>query len=97
MSSSVFVVPMSQLSMVGVEFINMNVSKPLFSEPDLSSSSSSLSSSSALFLTATSSGESMLANLSVNNVRLTEGDGVVVAKSVAEGETFVVQNVTIDD
>eukprot|EP00770_Monocercomonoides_exilis_P016036 MONOS_15987.1-p1 / transcript=MONOS_15987.1 / gene=MONOS_15987 / organism=Monocercomonoides_exilis_PA203 / gene_product=unspecified product / transcript_product=unspecified product / location=Mono_scaffold01447:3-8803(-) / protein_length=2427 / sequence_SO=supercontig / SO=protein_coding / is_pseudo=false len=93
-SSSVFVVPLLQLSMVGVEIKNMNVSKSLFSEPALSSSSSS---SSALFLTATSSGESTLANLTVTNVKLTEGDGVAVAKSVAEGETFVVQNVTIED
>eukprot|EP00770_Monocercomonoides_exilis_P014649 MONOS_14595.1-p1 / transcript=MONOS_14595.1 / gene=MONOS_14595 / organism=Monocercomonoides_exilis_PA203 / gene_product=unspecified product / transcript_product=unspecified product / location=Mono_scaffold01031:5732-14599(-) / protein_length=2873 / sequence_SO=supercontig / SO=protein_coding / is_pseudo=false len=93
-SSSVFVVPLSQLSMIDVEIINMNVSEPLFSEPVLSSFSFS---SSALFLTASTSGESMLTNVSVRNVRLTEGDGVVVAKSVAEGETFVVQNVTIED
>ncbi|KAH7821348.1 uncharacterized protein MONOS_8720 [Monocercomonoides exilis] len=93
-SSSVFVVPLLQLSMVGVEIKNMNVSKSLFTEPALSSSSSS---SSALFLTATSSGENMIANLTVTNVKLIEGDGVVVAKSVAEGETFVVQNVTVED
>ncbi|KAH7821337.1 uncharacterized protein MONOS_8731 [Monocercomonoides exilis] len=93
-SSSVFVVPLSQLSMVGVEIKDMNASEPLFTEPVLSSSSLS---SSALFLTATASGESILANLSVKNVRLIEGDGVVAAKSVAEGETFVVQNVTIED
>ncbi|KAH7830978.1 uncharacterized protein MONOS_4393 [Monocercomonoides exilis] len=37
MSSSVFVVPLSQLSMADVEIKNMNVSKPLFSEPDLPS------------------------------------------------------------
>ncbi|KAH7817804.1 uncharacterized protein MONOS_1900 [Monocercomonoides exilis] len=99
MSSSVFVVPLSQLSMVGVEIKDMNVSKPLFSEPNLSSSSSSLSSLSsfALYLTATASGDSVLANVKVMNVRLTEGDGVVVAKSVKAGETFVVQNVTIED
>ncbi|KAH7829284.1 uncharacterized protein MONOS_17164 [Monocercomonoides exilis] len=91
MSSSVFVVPLSQLSMVGVEIINMNVSKPLFSEPDPSSPSPSSSSSlpsSALYLTATASGESVLANVKVTNVKLTEGDGVVVAKSVKAGETF---------
>ncbi|KAH7821297.1 uncharacterized protein MONOS_7841 [Monocercomonoides exilis] len=93
-SSSVFVVPLSQLSMADVEIINMNISQSLFSEPALSSSSSS---SSALFLTATSSGESTLANLTVKNVKLAEGDGVVVAKSVKEGETFIVQNVTIED
>ncbi|KAH7829499.1 uncharacterized protein MONOS_3684 [Monocercomonoides exilis] len=99
MSSSVFVVPLSQLSMVDVEIINMNISESLFSEPDLSSPSSSSSSfsSSSLFLTSTVSGESMLANLSVKNVKLTEGDGVIVAKSVAEVETFVVRNVTIED
>ncbi|KAH7817948.1 uncharacterized protein MONOS_13561 [Monocercomonoides exilis] len=101
MLSSVFVVPLSQLSMVGVEIKDMNVSKPLFSEPDLSSSSSSSSlsslSSSALYLTATASGDSVLANMKVMNVKLTEGDGVVVAKSVKAGETFVVKNVTIED
>ncbi|KAH7831544.1 uncharacterized protein MONOS_9183 [Monocercomonoides exilis] len=99
MSSSVFVVPLSQL-LTDVEIKDMNVSKPLFYEPNQSSpSSSSLSSlsSSALYLTATFSGESMIANLSVKNVRLIEGDEVVVAKSVAEGETFVVQNVTVED
>ncbi|KAH7829199.1 uncharacterized protein MONOS_17143 [Monocercomonoides exilis] len=92
MSSSVFVVPLSQLSMVDVEIINMNVSKSLFSEPDLSSPSSSSSllslSSTALYLTATASGDSVLANVKVTNVKLTEGDGVVVAKSVKAGETF---------
>ncbi|KAH7819042.1 uncharacterized protein MONOS_4378 [Monocercomonoides exilis] len=92
-SSSVFVVPLSQLSMVSVEIINMNISKSLFSESDISSSSSS----SALFLTATTSEESVLANLSVKNVKLTSGDGVVVEKSVKEGETFVVTNITIED
>ncbi|KAH7823034.1 uncharacterized protein MONOS_1354 [Monocercomonoides exilis] len=95
MSSSVFVAPLSQLLMTDVEIINMNVSKSLFSEPDISSSFSS--SSSTLFLTSTASGESMLANVKVTNVKLTEGDGVVVAKSVKAGETFVVKNVTIED
>eukprot|EP00770_Monocercomonoides_exilis_P014502 MONOS_14448.1-p1 / transcript=MONOS_14448.1 / gene=MONOS_14448 / organism=Monocercomonoides_exilis_PA203 / gene_product=unspecified product / transcript_product=unspecified product / location=Mono_scaffold01003:18137-20315(+) / protein_length=594 / sequence_SO=supercontig / SO=protein_coding / is_pseudo=false len=93
MSSSVFVVALSQLLMTDVEIINMNVSKSLFSEPDLSSSSSSSSSlssssSSALYLTATASGDSVLANVKVTNVKLTEGDGVVVAKSVKAGEIF---------
>ncbi|KAH7827014.1 putative Protein tyrosine and serine/threonine kinase [Monocercomonoides exilis] len=98
MSSSVFVVPLSQLSMVGVEIKDMNVSKPLFSEPNLSSPSSSSSlSSSALYLTATASRDSVLANAKVTNVKLTEGDGVVVAKSVKVGETFVVKNMTIED
>ncbi|KAH7818506.1 uncharacterized protein MONOS_16188 [Monocercomonoides exilis] len=92
--SSVFVVALSQLSMVDVEIINMNVSKSLFSEPNQSSSSLS---SSALYLTATASGDSELANVKVTNVKLTEGDGVVVAKSVKAGKIFTVQYVTIDD
>ncbi|KAH7815538.1 uncharacterized protein MONOS_7156 [Monocercomonoides exilis] len=96
-SSSLFVVALSQLSMAGVEIKDMNVSKPLFSEPNLSSSSSSSSlSSSTLFLTSTTSEESLLANLTVMNVKLTEGDGVVVAKSVKSEETFVVSNITIE-
>ncbi|KAH7819444.1 uncharacterized protein MONOS_7142 [Monocercomonoides exilis] len=67
----------------------MNVSKSLFSEPDLPSPSSSSSlSSSALYLTATASGDSVLANVKVMNVKLTEGDEVVVAKIVKAGETF---------
>ncbi|KAH7822438.1 uncharacterized protein MONOS_14577 [Monocercomonoides exilis] len=94
MSSSVFVVSLLQLSMVDVEIKDMNISQSLLSEPVLSPFSSS---SSYLFLTATSSGESMLKNVSVRNVKLIEGDGVVVAKSVKEGETFIVQNVTIED
>ncbi|KAH7830592.1 uncharacterized protein MONOS_699 [Monocercomonoides exilis] len=94
MSSSVFVVALSQLSMVDVEIINMNVSEPLLSEPDLSSSSSL--SSSSMYLTATASGDSVLVNVKVKNVKLTERDGVVVVKSVKEGETFVVKNVTIE-
>eukprot|EP00770_Monocercomonoides_exilis_P016416 MONOS_16379.1-p1 / transcript=MONOS_16379.1 / gene=MONOS_16379 / organism=Monocercomonoides_exilis_PA203 / gene_product=unspecified product / transcript_product=unspecified product / location=Mono_scaffold01690:2871-5286(+) / protein_length=762 / sequence_SO=supercontig / SO=protein_coding / is_pseudo=false len=59
-SSSVFVVALSQLSMVGVEIKDMNVSESLFSESVLSFSSSS--SSSALLLTVTASGKSMMAN-----------------------------------
>ncbi|KAH7832033.1 uncharacterized protein MONOS_412 [Monocercomonoides exilis] len=87
MSSSVFVVPLSQLSMTDVEIKDMNVSKPLFSEPDLSSPSSS-----ALFLTSTTSGESILANLSVKNVKLTSGGGVVLTKTAAERcDTFTVE------
>ncbi|KAH7827007.1 uncharacterized protein MONOS_4819 [Monocercomonoides exilis] len=94
MSLSAFVVLLSQLSMVDVEIKDMNVSKPLLSEPDPSSSSSS---SSSLFLTAIASRDSVLANVKVTNVKLTEGDGVVAAKSVKAGETFVVRNVTIED
>ncbi|KAH7815908.1 uncharacterized protein MONOS_866 [Monocercomonoides exilis] len=98
MSSSVFVVSLTQLSMVDVVIKNMNVSKPLFSEQNLSSPSSSSSlSSSALYLIVTASGDSELANVKVTNVKLTEGDGVVVAKCVTEGETFVVKNVTIEN
>eukprot|EP00770_Monocercomonoides_exilis_P009411 MONOS_9366.1-p1 / transcript=MONOS_9366.1 / gene=MONOS_9366 / organism=Monocercomonoides_exilis_PA203 / gene_product=unspecified product / transcript_product=unspecified product / location=Mono_scaffold00384:22396-30918(+) / protein_length=2841 / sequence_SO=supercontig / SO=protein_coding / is_pseudo=false len=93
-SSSVFVVALSQLSMVGVEIKNMNISQSLFSEQD---QSPSFSLSSSLFSAGTESTESILANMNVKNVKLTNGDGVVVAKSVAEGETFVVQNVTIED
>ncbi|KAH7815478.1 uncharacterized protein MONOS_9749 [Monocercomonoides exilis] len=77
-SSSVFVVPLSQLSMVGVEIKDMNVSKPLLSEPEHSSK------------------ESVLANVTIRNVKLRSGDGVVVAKSMKTGETFVVSNITIE-
>ncbi|KAH7831909.1 uncharacterized protein MONOS_9379 [Monocercomonoides exilis] len=96
MSSSVFVVHLSQLSMIDAEIINMNVSEPLFSEPNQSSSSSSSLSSSVLYLTATASGDSVLANVKVTNVKLTEGDGVVMTKSVKAGETFVVWNTTME-
>ncbi|KAH7819466.1 uncharacterized protein MONOS_17912 [Monocercomonoides exilis] len=78
-SSSVFVVPLSQLSMVGVEIKDMNISKPLFSEPEHSSE------------------ESVLSNVTLRNVKLKIGDGVVVAKSVKSEETFVVSNITIED
>ncbi|KAH7816894.1 uncharacterized protein MONOS_9110 [Monocercomonoides exilis] len=94
MSSSVFVVLLSQLSVVDVEIKDMNVLKPLFSEQNLPTFSSP---SSVLYLTATAPGDSVMANVKVTNVNLTTGDGVVVAKSVKEGETFVVQNVTIED
>ncbi|KAH7829885.1 uncharacterized protein MONOS_1419 [Monocercomonoides exilis] len=93
-SSSVFVVPLSQLSMVDVEIKEINISQSLFSEPVLSSSSSS---SSALLLTTATSKESSLANITVKNVKLESGDGVVVAKSVVEEETFVVWNSTFED
>ncbi|KAH7815519.1 uncharacterized protein MONOS_7424 [Monocercomonoides exilis] len=94
MSSSVFVALLSQLLMTDVEIKDLNVSKPLFSEQDLSSSSLSLS---ALLMTYQESGDSVLANVKVTNVKLTEGDGVVMAKSVKAEETFVVKNVTIED
>ncbi|KAH7829918.1 uncharacterized protein MONOS_2295 [Monocercomonoides exilis] len=94
MSSSVFVVPLSQLSMIDVEIKEMNISQSLLSEPVLSSFSSS---SSALLLTTATSKESSLANITVKNVKQANGDGVVVAKSVAEEETFVVWNATFED
>ncbi|KAH7829865.1 uncharacterized protein MONOS_1437 [Monocercomonoides exilis] len=93
-SSSVFVVSLSQLSMVDVEIKEINISQSLFSEPVLSSSSSS---SSALLLTTATSKESSLANITVKNVKLESGDGVVVAKSVAEEETLAVWNTTFED
>ncbi|KAH7829877.1 uncharacterized protein MONOS_1426 [Monocercomonoides exilis] len=95
-SSSVFVVLLSQLSIADAEMKDMNNSQSLFSEPDLSSSLFS-SSSSALLLTTSTSKESTLANITVKNVKQVNGDGVVVAKSVAEEETFVVWNSTFED
>ncbi|KAH7816772.1 uncharacterized protein MONOS_15097 [Monocercomonoides exilis] len=94
-SSSVFVVPLSQLSMIDVEIKDMCISKPLFSEP-ISSTSFSLSLSS-LYLTSTTLRESVLANVTVMNVKLMKGDGVVVAKIVDKEETFVVCNTTIEN
>ncbi|KAH7815495.1 uncharacterized protein MONOS_5422 [Monocercomonoides exilis] len=78
-SSSLFVVPLSQLSMADVEIKDMNVSEPLFSEPEHSSK------------------ESVLSNVTIQNVKLRSGDGVVVAKNVKSEETFVVSNITIED
>ncbi|KAH7822649.1 uncharacterized protein MONOS_7266 [Monocercomonoides exilis] len=81
MSSSVFVVVLSQLSMDQ-------------SPSSSSSSSSSLSSlsSSALYLTATASGDSVLANVKVMNVKFTSGDGVVAAKAVEAGKSFSIRS-----
>ncbi|KAH7819644.1 uncharacterized protein MONOS_13677 [Monocercomonoides exilis] len=78
-STSVFVVPLSQLSMVGVEIKDMNISEPLFSEPEHSSE------------------ESVLSNVTIQNVKLKIGDGAVVAKNVKSEETFVVSNITIEN
>ncbi|KAH7822656.1 uncharacterized protein MONOS_7274 [Monocercomonoides exilis] len=81
MTSSVFVMKLSQLAMTDVEIKNMKVSQPLFAEPSS---------------TEDASDESFLSNVIVRNVNLTEGDGVVVAKSVKSGEAFVVWNITIE-
>ncbi|KAH7819323.1 uncharacterized protein MONOS_9724 [Monocercomonoides exilis] len=80
-SSSVFVVALSQLRMIDVEIKDMKVSQPLFSEPSSGEAESE---------------ESFLSNVTIRNVNLTEGDGVVVAKSVNREETFVVSNATIE-
>ncbi|KAH7822672.1 uncharacterized protein MONOS_10737 [Monocercomonoides exilis] len=81
MTSSVLIVKLSQLAMTDVEIKNMKVSQPLFAEPSP---------------TEDVSDESFLSNVTVRNVNLTEGDGVVVAKSVNGDETFVVSNTTIE-
>ncbi|KAH7820145.1 uncharacterized protein MONOS_12695 [Monocercomonoides exilis] len=80
-SASVFDVALNQLKISAVEIKNMKMSQPLFSEP----SSAGLT-----------SGESVLGNLTIRNVNRTTGDGVVIAKSVKGGETFVVWNTTIE-
>ncbi|KAH7818066.1 uncharacterized protein MONOS_5094fu5095 [Monocercomonoides exilis] len=80
-SSSVFEVALRQLKMIDVEIENMKISQPLFAEP---------------LSTGSASGESLLGNVTIRNVNRTEGDGVVIAKSVKEGETFVVWNTTIE-
>ncbi|KAH7827838.1 uncharacterized protein MONOS_14192 [Monocercomonoides exilis] len=81
-SASVFVVALRQLKMSDVEIKNMEVAQPLFSE---------------LFMEGSASGESVLSNVTVRNVNRTGGNGVVMAKSVQEGETFVVQNISIEN
>eukprot|EP00770_Monocercomonoides_exilis_P014349 MONOS_14295.1-p1 / transcript=MONOS_14295.1 / gene=MONOS_14295 / organism=Monocercomonoides_exilis_PA203 / gene_product=unspecified product / transcript_product=unspecified product / location=Mono_scaffold00973:12275-17305(+) / protein_length=1677 / sequence_SO=supercontig / SO=protein_coding / is_pseudo=false len=81
-SSFVFEVVLRQLKMIDVEIENMKISQPLFSEP---SSTGSLS------------GERLLGNVTIRNVNLTEGDGVVISKSVKGEETFAVKNVTIEE
>ncbi|KAH7826404.1 uncharacterized protein MONOS_4219fu4220 [Monocercomonoides exilis] len=81
-SASIFVMELSQLRMGDVEIENMKMSQPLFEEPSTEESIS---------------GESMLANVTIRNVNRTGGDGVVIAKSVKGGETFVVWNTTIED
>ncbi|KAH7822687.1 uncharacterized protein MONOS_7346 [Monocercomonoides exilis] len=81
MTSSVLFVKLSQMTMTDVEIKNMKVSQHLFAEPSS---------------TEDASDESFLSNVTVRNVNLTEGDGVVVAKSVKEGEIFAVSNTTIE-
>ncbi|KAH7819312.1 uncharacterized protein MONOS_13809 [Monocercomonoides exilis] len=80
-SSSVFVVALSQLRMIDVEIKDMKVSQPLFSEPSSGEAESE---------------ESFLSNVTIRNVNLTEGDGVAVAKNVNGDEIFVVNNTTIE-
>ncbi|KAH7818088.1 uncharacterized protein MONOS_5720 [Monocercomonoides exilis] len=80
-SSLVFEVALRQLKTIDVEIENMKISQPLFAEPSSVGSSS---------------GESLLGNLTIRNVNRTGGDGVVMAKSVKGGETFVVWNTTME-
>ncbi|KAH7831741.1 uncharacterized protein MONOS_509 [Monocercomonoides exilis] len=80
-SASVFEVELRQLKMADVEIKNLKMSQPLFAEPPSSGSSS---------------GESVLANVTIRNVNRTTGDGVVMEKSVNAGETFVVWNTTME-
>ncbi|KAH7826684.1 uncharacterized protein MONOS_7942 [Monocercomonoides exilis] len=79
-SSSLFVMPLSQLSMDNIEIRDMKISEALFSEPSSAGSASR---------------ESILANVKIQNVHRAIGDGAVVAKSVKAGETFVVWNTTM--
>ncbi|KAH7818165.1 uncharacterized protein MONOS_10013 [Monocercomonoides exilis] len=81
MTKCVFEVALTQRKMIDVEIKTMKVSQSLFSEP----SSGEVESE-----------ESFLSNVTIRNVNLTEGDGVVMAKSVMEGETFVVWNTTME-
>eukprot|EP00770_Monocercomonoides_exilis_P015510 MONOS_15460.1-p1 / transcript=MONOS_15460.1 / gene=MONOS_15460 / organism=Monocercomonoides_exilis_PA203 / gene_product=unspecified product / transcript_product=unspecified product / location=Mono_scaffold01239:53-3990(-) / protein_length=1253 / sequence_SO=supercontig / SO=protein_coding / is_pseudo=false len=81
MTKCVFEVALRQLKMIDVEIKNIKMSQPLFSEPSSAGSSS---------------GESVLGNLTIRNVNRTRGDGVVIAKSVKAGETFVVWNTTME-
>eukprot|EP00770_Monocercomonoides_exilis_P003667 MONOS_3648.1-p1 / transcript=MONOS_3648.1 / gene=MONOS_3648 / organism=Monocercomonoides_exilis_PA203 / gene_product=unspecified product / transcript_product=unspecified product / location=Mono_scaffold00088:38-2029(-) / protein_length=596 / sequence_SO=supercontig / SO=protein_coding / is_pseudo=false len=81
MTKCVFEVALTQRKMIDVEIKTMKVSQSLFSEP----SSGEVESE-----------ESFLSNVTIRNVNLTEGDGVVMAKSVKAGETFVVWNTTME-
>ncbi|KAH7815749.1 uncharacterized protein MONOS_3732 [Monocercomonoides exilis] len=81
MSASIFVMALRQLRMIDVKIENIKMSRPLFAEPSSAGSSS---------------GESLLGNVTVRNVNRTGGDGVVMTKRVKGGETFVVWNTTIE-
>eukprot|EP00770_Monocercomonoides_exilis_P000084 MONOS_103.1-p1 / transcript=MONOS_103.1 / gene=MONOS_103 / organism=Monocercomonoides_exilis_PA203 / gene_product=unspecified product / transcript_product=unspecified product / location=Mono_scaffold00002:85661-93625(+) / protein_length=2654 / sequence_SO=supercontig / SO=protein_coding / is_pseudo=false len=81
-SASVFEVALKQLKMADAEIKNMKMNQPLFVEPSSAGSSS---------------GESVLGNVTIRNVNRTTGDGVVLAKSVKGGETFAVWNTTIEE
>ncbi|KAH7829318.1 uncharacterized protein MONOS_14253 [Monocercomonoides exilis] len=81
MTKCVFEVALRQLKTIDVEIKNIKMSQPLFAEPSSAGSSS---------------GESLLGNVTIRNVNRTTGDGVVMAKSVKGGETFVVWNTTIE-
>ncbi|KAH7826442.1 uncharacterized protein MONOS_11721 [Monocercomonoides exilis] len=81
-SSSILVMALSQLKMSDVEIKNMNISQPLFTDASTAGSTSE---------------ESLLGNVTIRNVNRTEGDGVVMAKSVKGGDSFVVWNTTIEE
>ncbi|KAH7816349.1 putative Protein tyrosine and serine/threonine kinase [Monocercomonoides exilis] len=81
MTKCVFEVALRQLKTIDVEIENMKISQPLFTDPSSAGSSSE---------------ESLLGNVTIRNVNRTEGDGVVIAKSVKGGETFVVWNTTME-
>ncbi|KAH7828753.1 uncharacterized protein MONOS_14570 [Monocercomonoides exilis] len=86
--SSVLKVPLSQLSMIGVEITKKNISKSLFSELDQSFSVSSF----VLFLSLIILGDSVLENVKAKNVKFTSGDGVVAAKAVEAGKSFAMRS-----
>ncbi|KAH7818046.1 uncharacterized protein MONOS_18046 [Monocercomonoides exilis] len=81
MTKCVLDVALNQLKMIDVEIKNIKMSQPLFAEPSSAGSSS---------------GESLLGNVTIRNVNRTTGDGVILSKSVKGGETFVVWNTTIE-
>ncbi|KAH7824482.1 uncharacterized protein MONOS_3976 [Monocercomonoides exilis] len=80
-SSSIFVIALSQLRMCNVEIKNLKMNQPLFAEPSSAGSTA---------------GESLLGNVTIRNVNRTTGDGIAMAKSVKGGETFVMWNTTME-
>ncbi|KAH7821129.1 uncharacterized protein MONOS_10306 [Monocercomonoides exilis] len=80
-SAFVFEVALTQLKIIDVEIKNMKMIQSLFAEPSSAESST---------------GESVLANVTIRNVNRTTGDGVVISKNVKGGETFVVWNTSIE-